>query len=184
MKHFAVPTLALLLLACAPSVAQARPAANVEAQQNRQQRADDALDLVRLQALMTDFDEARLAASPAVKQTRLDNIDARLRKMLRQENRESAKELGQDRRETRRSRRQARRTGDRRGLRDDRRDKRKEKRSDVRRDEIGIALVPTYGRYDESTLSTKRQLIGSLIALAKQEKRHNRQERREDRRAR
>lgn len=188
--------------AAAQSKSKERRQDRRELKQDRRERRDDRLDHARLKAALADFDRARRSRS----KVGLDSVDARLRKMLREEAREGRKEIRRDRREKNRSQREVRKEtrerrdharqgkpgavakdtrdirDDRRDARDDRRDLLEEKASHAKRQRIRSKLAPLYGKYDRKSLRAKRALIVDLVAMAKVEMRHNRRETREDRR--
>ncbi len=203
--------LTVLLSACFGTTAgaQSRPGAEVrqdrrEIRQDRRQKRDDRRDLLRLEALLNDFDRARRHRDARG----LRQVDSSLQAILRSEAREDRREIRQDQRELRRSRREVRgerrerrheaAQGDVRGtaqathdLRDDRRDRRDDRRDLAqsraraqRRGEIRHALAPLYGKYDPSSLTHKRRLLAELVQIERAELRSDRQELREDKRER
>ncbi|MBL8952791.1 MAG: hypothetical protein JNK82_18565 [Myxococcaceae bacterium] len=179
--------LAVLLCACAANAQVAKD--RQELRQDARQTRDDWRDAARLESLIARFDAARgrgdtrgLAAVEAELSRLLANELTESRRELSQDQRE----LGSDRRELRRDIANGRRAGvradDVRDLRDDRRDARAEAVHGARVLQIDSELRGLSGRADGPSLDRKRELMGELVVLARQEVRQDARESGEDRR--
>lgn len=151
---------------------------------------DDLRDLKRVEALLSDYDRAAWNRNRRV----LGQLEEEALGILRDEYAEGQAELARDRGEVARSREELRddrrdprtdpreRRDDRRDLRDDRRDAAAEARAleQVRR--IGDELYALRGRFRKGEVARKRELIATMVRMAREELHGDRQELREDRR--
>jgi hypothetical protein len=173
-----------------------------ELRQDRRERRDDRRDLVRLEALLADYDRA-LARKDLGALVRIEDAVAAELRTERVETRvevaRDTAEVRRDRAEVRSERRELRgdvaagdaaaTAGDRHDLRDDRRDLRDDRRDRAvevgtaqRRGGIAVELASLHGRTAPPELARKRALIAELVGIARAESRQDRRETREDRR--
>lgn len=200
-----IPAVMLVLSSTAlahPGSGWGRDQDHRELSQDRREQWDDRRDLQQLESLLAKLDRGRMLRDRRL----LDAVDRELADFIRSEYSEARFEAAKARMEVRRSGaeirderrevftsgvygRPASYMGNRHDLRDDRRDFHDDLR-DARREhaflrrtrEIGMRLDPLYGWHDRFSTMRKRQLLGELIVLARQEIASNFEESREDRR--